>query len=225
MNFYFFDLDGTLEDSRKDMVRAAQTIRDQLGLPERKHEHLVPFVNKGMRELYINCFDDFVTATDGGISEEKVIKVQGLYEKNYFENIAVHTQLYPGIKEALMFSKKHGRTAVITNKPEALSRQLLDELGISSLIDIVVGGDTCAAAKPSAIPLQHAFDVLGGTIARNEVFMVGDSQGDSTAGSVFGAKTVWCAWGYQEQPPTSPAPQFIAKTPQDLMTIFASRGA
>jgi 2-phosphoglycolate phosphatase len=222
MNFYFFDLDGTLEDSRKDMVNAAQAIRHQLELSQRPDEQLVPFVNKGMRELYINCFDDFILNPGGELSEDKILTVQSLYEKHYHDNIAVHTKLYPGVYEALVFAKERGRTAVITNKPEVLSRRLLDALGVASFVDLVVGGDTCSAAKPSPIPLQHALEHLGGSISKDNVFMVGDSQGDSTAGANCGAKTVWCAWGYQEHAPASPAPQFIARTPEDLFTIFTS---
>lgn len=222
MNYYFFDLDGTLEDSRQDMVRAAQKVRAKLGLPERNFDALVPHVNKGMRELYLNCFDDYVATSEGGISSEKLSQIEAFYVQQYGDHIAVHTVLYSGIREILQHAKKTGRTAVITNKPESLSKKLLESLGIAQFIDLVVGGDTCAEAKPSALPLQHALKTLGGSVESDRVFMIGDSQGDAKAGRDCGARAVWCAWGYQSQPPTQPAPHHVASTPKDLFEIFNS---
>ncbi|MEN9529977.1 MAG: hypothetical protein RI932_1850 [Pseudomonadota bacterium] len=220
MKFFFFDLDGTLEDSRKDMVAAAQAVRKQLNLTERGFDSLVPHVNRGMRELYVNCFDDHVMLPGGNLSEEKLAQVESLYVENYGRNIAVHTQLYTGIKEVLQKAKQMGRVAVITNKPEALSKKLLEALDVLGHVDLVVGGDTCSEAKPSPVPLRHALSALGGSPETDEVFMIGDSQGDAVAGSACGVATVWCAWGYQGQAPTNPAPLYSADKPSDLLEIF-----
>ena len=220
MKFFFFDLDGTLEDSRKDMVAAAQAVRRQLNLSERTFDALVPHVNRGMRELYVNCFDDHVMLPAGQLSEEKVAQVEALYVEHYGQNIAVHTRLYGGIKDVLQQASQMGRIAVITNKPESLSKKLLEALDVLHLVDLVVGGDTCAEAKPSPVPLRHALKQLGGTPETDAVFMVGDSQGDALAGSACGVSTVWCAWGYQSHAPTAPAAQTIALKPLDLLDIF-----
>jgi len=222
MKFFFFDLDGTLEDSRKDMVVAAQAVRKQLNLSQRDYETLVPHVNRGMQELYINCFDDHVLLPGGHLSAEKLAQVESLYVENYSKNIAVHTALYAGIKEVLQKTCQTGRVAVITNKPEALSKQLLEALGVADCVHLVVGGDTCSEAKPSPVPLRHALNALGGSVESDEVFMVGDSQGDAVAGAACGVATVWCAWGYLSQAPNAPAPQYVAHKPLDLLDIFKS---
>ncbi|NBW82071.1 HAD family hydrolase [bacterium] len=220
MKFFFFDLDGTLEDSRVDMVSAAQHVRAALGLPQRTFLELVPHVNRGMRELYLNCFSDFISPTGEPADENKLARVQAMYEQRYDNCIAVETKLYPGIRKALEDAKSLGRVAVITNKPEKLSIKLLESLGVLPMIDLVVGGDTCHEAKPSDVPLHFAFQRLGGAPQHDQVFMIGDSQGDSKAGALFGATTVWCAWGYQQLPPAQPSPQIIASTPEDLSSIF-----
>jgi phosphoglycolate phosphatase len=226
MNFFFFDLDGTLEDSRKDMVAAAQFVRAALNLPFRNFDELVPHVNRGMRELYLNCFDDFISCDVASDStEEKLKEVQKLYEDRYGECIAVETRLYDGIRVALQDARVLGRLAVITNKPEYLSKRLLEQLDVLPLVDLVVGGDTCTEAKPSPVPLQYALEKLGGVLPQDKVFMIGDSQGDSLAGSLCGAETVWCAWGYQTTAPNAPAPLHVALTPKDLNGIFRSAKA
>ncbi len=45
------DLDGTLEDSRADMVAAARKVRSALGLPVRADAQLAPWENAGMDRL------------------------------------------------------------------------------------------------------------------------------------------------------------------------------
>lgn len=217
MNFFFFDLDGTLEDSREDMVAAAQFVRKSLGLSFRDFQTLVPHVNRGMRELYLNCFDDFVVETGAQtIDENKLNQIQKLYEERYGEQIAERTQLYPGIREVLADARQRGRVAVITNKPEHLSVRLLKALDVDQWVDLVVGGDTCSEAKPSPVPLRFALERLGGQVTKDQVFMIGDSQGDARAGALFGATTIWCGWGYQAHQPTDPAPEKSFATPQDL---------
>jgi phosphoglycolate phosphatase len=57
MNFFFFDLDGTLEDSRIDMANAVNMVRESVNLELRDVNVLKENVNKGMHELYMNCFD------------------------------------------------------------------------------------------------------------------------------------------------------------------------
>ena len=90
MSLVAFDLDGTLEDSRPDMVAAVDRVRRELGLPPRPYEASVRWVNAGMPQLYANCFDDY-----GGHDVEQ------RYLRAYEEGICVATRPYPGIAAAL----------------------------------------------------------------------------------------------------------------------------
>ncbi|WDT80842.1 MAG: hypothetical protein MPW14_03405 [Candidatus Manganitrophus sp.] len=59
------DLDGTLEDSRRDMISVVHRLREALGLPRRTDDAILPWVNKGMEQLYRACFDDYLQADEG----------------------------------------------------------------------------------------------------------------------------------------------------------------
>jgi phosphoglycolate phosphatase-like HAD superfamily hydrolase len=48
-------------------------------------------------------------------------------------------------------------------------------------------------------------------------FMIGDSSPDIAMGRAFGARTVWCAWGYAKE--TAERPEFTAQRPADLVAI------
>lgn len=194
MNFYFFDLDGTLEDSRDDMANAANAIRESLGLNLRDINILKKHVNKGMHELYINCFDDYLLNSEN--YDLAYNKVKQAYEDNYLDNICQNTKCYDGILETIKHLSKNGKIFVVTNKPEKHSRALLKKLELSSYITDIMGGDSCPEMKPSPLPLQVIAKRHGFVFAQDKAYMIGDSTGDVIAGKAFGATTVWCSWGY-----------------------------
>lgn len=213
------DLDGTLEDSRDDMVAAARRVRARLGLPERADEQLRPWVNGGMDQLYRRCFDDYLAGDPGAT---RYGEVQQTYDADYLANVAVRTRLYDGIAEALASLSRHGALACVTNKPERISRKLLDELGVGKLFSAVVGGDTCAQAKPHPMMLSAAAERCGFDAQRGRAFMIGDTAADMQLARAFGAIGVWCAWGYVSAlDAAAPQPDFTARAPGDLVKIVA----
>ncbi len=218
MKLIGLDLDGTLEDSRDDMVAAARRVRAQLALPVREDAALRPWVNAGMDQLYRQCFDDFLAVSaDTGADRYRI--VQRAYDAEYLANVAVHTRLYEGVADALHALAELGTLACITNKPEQISRALLAELGVGALFATVVGGDSCADCKPNPIMLRSAAERCGLDPAHRPSFMIGDTAGDIKLGRAFGATTVWCAWGYSDGP--GDTPDHVASTPRELAQILA----
>lgn len=218
------DLDGTLEDSRDDMVSAARVVRAQLDLPQRPDAELRPWVNAGMDQLYRACFDDYLAAGGTAAEPQRYAVVREAYEAEYLANVAVATRLYEGIVPALQELSQLGVLACITNKPEHISRKLLDELDIGPLFSTVVGGDTCAEAKPHPMMLTAALERVAAKLETKDlrVFMIGDTAGDMQLARSFGAHGIWCAWGYvtelKEPPPLS------ARHPSELARIIADAG-
>lgn len=212
------DLDGTLEDSRDDMTAAARVVRARLGLPARADAELRPWVNGGMDQLYVKCFDDFI-AQHGDPGQGLAI-VREAYEAEYMQNVAIATRLYDGIEPALHALAQLGQLACVTNKPEKISRRLLDVLGVGELFGTVVGGDSCAQAKPHPMMLSAAAERLGLDPRAGRVFMIGDTAADMQLARAFGAKGIWVRWGYV---PSIDVPcDFSAATPSELPGIISS---
>lgn len=213
------DLDGTLEDSRADMVAAVQRVRGAFGLAARPDAEVRPHVNAGMDALYRACFDDFLAADNTPARHARVLDA---YEADYHAHIADETRLYAGMPAALEALAGLGRLACVTNKPERLSRRLLEVLGVAPRFGAVIGGDTCAESKPSPLMLEEAARRVGFEPARGDVnraaFMIGDTAADMRMGKTYGATTVWCAWGYAAAAP-EPTPDHVARTPADLPLI------
>jgi phosphoglycolate phosphatase len=206
------DLDGTIEDSRDDMVSAARRVRAALALPPRPDSALRPHVNGGMDHLYRSCFDDYLAE-----DPERYARVRSAYEADYLANVAIETRMYSGVGAALAELSQLGTLACITNKPEQISRQLLDELGVYQLFKTVVGGDSCEHCKPHPIMLTTAAERCGLGAGKHRAIMIGDTQADVQLGRAYGAKTVWCAWGYVDAL-EDPA-DAEAHTPADLVRI------
>jgi phosphoglycolate phosphatase len=206
-----FDLDGTLEDSRVDMVSAIQSLREELGLATRGFEDLVPWVSKGMPALYANAFDDVSDVDIQATLPER-------YAEAYVSRIADETRLYDGIADLLMtLSNVDGiHLAVVTNKPVALSRLLLERLGVLHHFDTVIGGDTFDFAKPNPGMLHGAVEQSGSTGA---CVMIGDSAGDVNMAKAFGAHSIWCAWGYYTDLPNVEL-ESTAIVPNDVLNIL-----
>jgi phosphoglycolate phosphatase len=215
MNLIGLDLDGTLEDSRADMAAVVHRVRAGLGLPARSNEAVRPWINRGMDPLYRACFDDYIQPDVARLAE-----VRKRYEADYLENVAVETRLYPGIAAALEPLSALGRLAVITNKPERISRRLLAVLGLDKFITAVIGGDTCSKTKPDPMVLEEAARRCGFNKANGRASMIGDTDADMKLGRAFGATTIWAAWGYAER--IDAEPDFTAHTPAELPTIVRS---
>jgi phosphoglycolate phosphatase len=213
------DLDGTLEDSRRDMISAVHRVREALELPHRTDEAVLPWVNKGMEQLYRACFDDYLQG-----NETRLEEVRKRYEADYLENVVCETKLYPGMAEAVKRLSLISPLVVVTNKPERISRRLLDLLGIGKFFADVIGGDTCAVTKPDPLVLKEAALRCGFIPEKGRAVMIGDSAADIQMGRAFGAATIWCAWGYVDQPGErpdciAPAPEVLPALVQTLLTL------
>ncbi len=218
MNVIALDLDGTLEDSRADMIAAVQRVRKRFDLDPRANEDIRPYVNKGMPTLYQICFSELWA---DGPDPDLALRLKQAYETDYMENVAVQTRLYPGIAQALNQLDQLAPLALVTNKPERISRQLLEALGVAQHFATVVGGDTCSESKPSKIPLLAAAEQCGYSPTNGKAIMIGDSAGDIRMGQSFGAITLWCAWGYAAEPGAL-APDYRAARPEDLPGLVDS---
>ena len=212
------DLDGTIEDSRNDMVAAAARVRRELGLSARAHELLRPHVNGGMEQLYRACFDDYLSPGDDG----RLQTVRNAYEADYLAHVAVDTRLYAGVADALNELADLGALVCVTNKPEAISRALLKALGVLELFSSVVGGDSCEQCKPHPIMLETAAERCGFERTRGgRAFMIGDTNADIQLARAYGAVAIWCAWGYVSAP--SDAPDAQARHPSELAALVRAR--
>ena len=86
-----------------------------------------------------------------------------------------------------------------TNKPEAVTRQIVDALGVAQYFGAIVGGDSTTGRKPDPTPLRACLDRLG--VSPGLAVMVGDSSADVGAARAAGVYVVLVPDGYTDEPP------------------------
>jgi phosphoglycolate phosphatase len=182
-----FDLDGTLVDSLDDLTAAVNHMLSGFGKPMLTVEAVRNLVGKGARNLVQRALDCRSAAEiEQGLS---------LFTDYNAAHIADVSRLYPGVSDLLEMLAASGTSlAVISNKGESLSRQILTTLNIDRFFRIIAGGDTFEEMKPSPLPLLRVMDSLA--VSAAETVMVGDSINDIQAGNLAGVQTIACNWGY-----------------------------
>ena len=182
-----FDLDGTLIDSSIDIANAINYAVGPYGVPLVTVEEVISLVGEGISSLMGKLIvkDGIEAGTDPLVHQ---------FLNHYSAHLTDNTTVYPGVREMLAQLGAY-RKAVISNKRESLSVKVLQQLGLSEYMDIIVGSDTVKERKPSPLPVCHVLSALG--ISPEAAIIVGDSNYDIEAGKSAGIKTVAVTYGYR----------------------------
>ncbi|MBN1447637.1 MAG: HAD-IA family hydrolase [Bacteroidetes bacterium] len=186
--FLLFDLDGTLIDSMGDIHTSANLLLAEYSCPPLESDILRPCIGQGVRYL-VSCL-----LASAGIQGCDIEAAVTRYRRIYQEHAMDTTAPYPGVPETLD-ALGHCSMAVVSNKPEAASREILGMLGLSHHFDYIAGGDSYEEMKPSPLPLLRLMERRGA--GTDHTFMIGDSTYDIEAGRRAGVKTVAVAYGFQ----------------------------
>lgn len=164
-----FDLDGTLVDSRLDLAESTNEMLATYGAPALPIDEVAAMVGEGARKLVERAL---AAAALGPDVSEALDRFREIYDRR----LLVHTRPYEGIAEAVESAGALATLAVLTNKPEAPARRLLDAFDLARHFARVVGGDSVFARKPDPAGL-HALMRESGTGPADTLF-VGDSMID-----------------------------------------------
>jgi len=193
---WLIDLDGTLVDSAPDLHGALEATLRRYDYGTVSEEMVRQFVGSGARVLIERALAERYPQPAARKAAMASIDALHAYFLDYYaEHIADRSQPYPGVREALSALRERGiALAVVTNKYEGLSRQLLDALDLSGYFGAVVGGDTLSVRKPDPGPLFEACRQLGSDPA--EAVMIGDSITDIRAARNADMPVVCVSYGY-----------------------------
>ena len=154
------DLDGTLLDTVADITVALNRALAENRLPALTTVHVRDLIGRGVPTLIARAVERLgVTMDTAGQA--------ALTERFYFHYGQLrlldesNARAFPGVVEGLRKLSEIGlRLAVVTNKQRHFAVDLLNRLGFSQWIDVVVGGDSCDRRKPEPRPLHFACNAL-----------------------------------------------------------------
>lgn len=192
-----FDLDGTLIDTSRDMIGAANLWFKAMGAPAPLDPELDGPVGliggRVMLRLGLRRLGRVLPQT--GQPDERLID-RGYHEfaALYAQNICVQSKPYPGAVAAITALRQAGyRTGICTNKPVALSEMLLKQLGVWDLFDSHIGAGSLPQRKPDPEPLLAAIAQAGGDPSRS--VLIGDTDTDLNAARAAGVKIALVTFG------------------------------
>jgi len=171
-----FDLDGTLCDSAPDISASLRRTLERMGREPISHEKVVAAIGSGVRKLIERT------------TTPPIEPVMDAFMKEYSEHLLDATRLYAGVAETL--ERIPVRKIVLSNKPEAMSKRVVEGLGIARHFDAVFGGDSFPARKPDPDCWKRA---VGGAA---RPLMIGDSGTDVQTARNGGAAVVAVTYGY-----------------------------
>ena len=206
-----FDLDGTLVESTADLVASGNWLRARHGLPALESHVIAGFVGDGVESLMRRL----LAKPEGDVRDS----VEA-FLLHYHEHCLDQTRLYPAVAATLEALQSRGYAmAVVTNKPERVSRRILEGLGVAKRFGSVVGGNTCAHKKPHPEPLFKACGDLSCEPKRG--LMVGDSRVDVEAGHNAGMPSVGILGGIADESlMKSAAPEVLIQGFERLLEIL-----
>ncbi|MEH6503765.1 MAG: phosphoglycolate phosphatase [Cycloclasticus sp.] len=183
-----FDLDGTLVDTAPDLACALNAVLQQQQLEALPYSVIRPIVSNGADALIKFGFG-------AELPDDQFQTIKSNFIRYYQQNIAAKSILFAGMEEAL----RHLESAeipwgIVTNKPEYLTRPLLEKMGLDQRADCTVCGDQVNNPKPHPEPIYLACQQLN--VLPNNAVYIGDAERDIRSGRLAGLKTIACAYGY-----------------------------
>ena len=190
------DLDGTLVDSAPDIAHCLGSALEAIGYASPGEARTRAWIGDGLETLIARAIAHAGTqgaATLAGDARHEAALAAFL--ACYADNLFVRSRLYPGVIATLDALLERGvRLCCVTNKRYAFSDALLVTAGIRRYFELLLGGDSLAEKKPSALPLKVAAEQLG--VAPAGATLVGDSHQDLRAARAAGYGFVLASYGY-----------------------------
>ncbi len=165
-----FDLDGTLIDSKLDLIQAVNAMLTEMGRAKLSDEVISSYIGHGAPML--------VSRALGGVAKEDELSRGLAFFLDYYEEHKLdNTCLYPEVTDTLAKLKERNiAMAVLTNKPVKVSMRILEALGAAKYFQAIYGGNSFETKKPDPLGAKA---ILGEfRVLATDAMMVGDSEVD-----------------------------------------------
>ena len=182
-----FDFDGTLGDTRRNIVTTMQMTIAELHLPNRSEEECAATIGLPLTECFRTLFPD--------IQEELIPRCAETYRRFFNENLkTIQPKAFPGVVETLSVLHQNGFTLTIASSRSRNSlMELTRNMSIADYISYILGADDVKEAKPKPEPVLKTLAEM--PYDASQTLVVGDMAVDIQMGANAGTKTCGVTWG------------------------------
>jgi len=206
-----FDLDGTLIDSIELILKSAQhAFRDREGGVPSDAEWLT-----GVGIPLATMFKRY--ARDDAEVDALIAKYREYQLANHDRLVSCYDTVVETV-DALRAARHP--LGIVTSKTGWLAQRGIDNVGLGSHFDVIVGCDMCERHKPDPQPVHIALERL--SYEPREALFVGDSIYDMEAGNAAGVTTVAALWGpFTREDLVASRPGYFLERISDLPRLLA----
>ena len=181
-----FDLDGTLLDTLQDLTDAVNYTLRFYNCPERTDREVRSYVGNGVEVL-------MRLALPGKDTDPAIEPVVETYRAYYNAHAKDKTCPYAGILDALQQVAKEYPVAVVSNKPDAATKELCREFFGADIF--ALGQTDDCPRKPAPDMLYKAMQAIG----VEKCIYVGDSEVDVLTAKNANVPCLSVLWGFRDQ--------------------------
>ncbi len=210
----FFDLDGTLVDTKPGVFRCYQYALEKLGQRYPGDDAMLRFLGPPLRY----AFTTLLKTKDNEVIENAV----AIYRERYTTTGIYECAPYPGILELLAELHEHNLSLfVVTTKAKPYADTIAQYLNFNKWLTDVYGPGMNGDMDDKAIMIQHILSTRN--LVARETAMIGDRERDIKAGKVNGTQTMGITYGYgSTQEIIAAVPDIICQSPVEIGKLVLS---
>jgi phosphoglycolate phosphatase len=233
LRLLIFDLDGTLIDSRLDLIHSVNAALRHIGRDELDGDVIASYVGDGAPALMRRAV--------GEAEDENVLRAALEYFLGYYRLHKLdHTTVYEGIPEMLASVADHAtpvpvsfagvssaidgrkkvqrQMAVLSNKPVNPSRDIVRAFGLNDFFVRIYGGNSFETKKPHPLGVRTILDETG--VSPEQALMIGDSSVDVLTGKNAGMWTCGVTYGFAPHTLVEVPPDVLLDSPNELRVLL-----
>lgn len=204
----FFDLDGTITDSKPGILKCIRHALDEKGIAytDAQLDLMVgPPFRVSMREI--------LGVHDVALVEDMIRIYRAEYEVSGWRDCKV----YDGMEELFERLKKAGkRLAVATSKPLRFTVMMLDALELSHYFDFIGGAESDSSRDSKIEVIRYVMENLSMSDAKGAL-MVGDRLYDIDGAKQANMDSAGVLWGYgSKEELEAHGADYIFSSPKEL---------
>jgi phosphoglycolate phosphatase len=208
----FFDLDGTLTDSKEGIVNCIYYALEKLGYPVPEAFNVNDCLGPPLRL----SFRRLLKTNDEALIERAV----EIYRERFSTIGCFENRVYPGIPELLSALRENDfKLYVVTTKPRVFAERIIEHFQLAQRFVAIYGTELNGQFDNKADLIE--FILKARQLRAEETVMVGDKREDITAGQANRTGTIGVTYGYgTRREITEAAPDDICGSPEEIGQII-----
>ncbi|RJP22195.1 MAG: HAD family hydrolase [Candidatus Omnitrophota bacterium] len=214
-NVIFFDLDGTLIDSRSSILKSAQYALSKFHIYEENLDRFTDFLGPPLQITFRKYFHE---------QNDKIQQAVDYYREYYSKYAMAENVVFDGIPDLLLQLKNQQKKMVVaTIKLQSIAVQSLMHVNLHNRFDMVIGSNADGSLSTKTEIIQHVLSLLPKYKPWKAV-MVGDCAQDVYAAHENAIDSIAITYGFDSDENLRQArPTFTAHSVYELREILLEK--